>query len=492
VPTLSSPIDPKDFTSPDATPSGYRVRLTSLIVACALFMQSLDSTAISTALPDMARSFGADPVQMSMALTSYLLSLAVFIPASGWVADRYGTQTVFRAAIVIFTLGSVLCGRTGNLPELIAARILQGAGGAMMVPVGRLVLLRTAAKSELVGAMAWLSIPALSGPVVGPPLGGFIVTYLSWRWIFDINLPIGILGVALVTRYVADIRESTRRPFDVVGLLLTAFALSGMMLGLESLGRGLVSLPTTFALISLGTLAAAAYSVHARHQPAPLLDLALMRLPTFAVSVYAGFLFRIGVGATPFLLPLMLQVGFGWSAASSGIVTFASSAGAIIMKPCARWILRRFGFRTILIWNAVISAIFIAACAMFRPTWPLAGIYAILLAGGFFRSLQFTAYNTIAYADVPEPRMSAATSLYATFQQLSLTLGIIIGAGCLGGVSHLSGHAQPSLADFSWAFVGVATFTLFAGPLSQRLSDDAGSELSGNRRIKQPQMASRQ
>lgn len=452
-------------------------------------MQSLDSTIVSTALPAMARSFGADPVHMSLALTSYLLSLAVFIPASGWMADRYGARTVFRAAIVVFTLGSLLCGRSETLPTLIGARILQGVGGAMMVPVGRLVLLRTVAKSELVGAMAWLSVPALIGPVIGPPLGGFIVTYLSWRWIFDINLPIGILGVALVTRYVTDVREPTYRSFDVLGLLLTATALSGLMFGLESLGRSLVSPQITLALISLGGLAAAAYVIHARRQPAPLLDLSLMRLPTFAVSVYAGFLFRIGVGAIPFLLPLMFQVGFGWSAASSGLVTFASSAGAIAMKPAARWALRRFGFRTVLIWNSVISAFFIAAYAIFRPGWPLPGVYAVLLAGGFFRSLQFTAYNTIAYAEIPQARMSAATSLYSTLQQLSLTLGVIIGAGCLAAASSLSDRVQPTPADFSWAFVCVAAFTLLAGPLSLRLPDDAGSEVSGNQRSRRREMA---
>ncbi len=451
-------------------------------------MQSLDSTIVSTALPAMARSFGADPVHMSLALTSYLLSLAVFIPASGWMADRYGARTVFRAAIIVFTLGSVLCGRSDTLPTLIGSRILQGAGGAMMVPVGRLVLLRTVAKSELVGAMAWLSIPALIGPVIGPPLGGFIVTYLSWRWIFDINLPIGVLGVALVTRYVPDVREPTYRSFDVLGLLLTATALSGLMFGLESLGRGLVSPQITLALISLGGLAAVAYVIHARRRPAPLLDLSLMRLPTFAVSVYAGFMFRIGVGAIPFLLPLMFQVGFGWSAASSGLVTFASSAGAIAMKPASRWALRRFGFRTVLVWNGVISAVFIAACATFRPNWPLPGVYAVLLAGGFFRSLQFTAYNTIAYAEIPQARMSAATSLYATLQQLSLTLGVTIGAGCLAAASSLSDRVQPTPADFSWAFVCVAAFTLVAGPLSLRLPDDAGSEVSGNQRSRQREM----
>src|SRR6478609_11663098 len=229
----------------DSTPArrvrtSARTRRTAVIIACAMFMQSLDSTVIATALPTMAKTFGADPVHMNVALTSYLLSLAVFIPASGWVADRYGTRTVFRAAIAVFTVGSILCGRADSLAFLVASRVLQGIGGAMMVPVGRLVLLRTAAKTELVAAMAWLTVPALLGPVLGPPVGGFIVTYFSWRWIFDINVPIGILGIVLVTVFFEDVREPPRGRFDGIGLLLCAIALSGLMFGLETAGRGVV------------------------------------------------------------------------------------------------------------------------------------------------------------------------------------------------------------------------------------------------------------
>ncbi len=457
-----------------------RTRLVALIVACALFMSNIDSTVIATALPTMARDFDADPVRMNVALTSYLLSLAICIPASGWMADRFGPRTVFRAAIVVFTLGSVLCGRADSLPFLVGARILQGAGGAMMVPVGRLVLLRTAKKSELVAAMAWLSAPALIGPIIGPPLGGFIVTYLSWRWVFDINVPIGLMGVVLVTLYVPNIQEAARAKLDGRGLLLSGIAMAGLLVGLETVGRGMVPTWVSGVLLAVGLFAALSYWWHATRHPAPLLDFTLFRIPTFMVSVLAGTLFRVGVGAVPFLLPLMLQLGFGKSAAESGLVTFASSAGAIVMKPAAMIALRRFGFRDTLLVNTVISALLLAICAAFRPTWPAAWIYLALLAGGFFRSLQFTAYNAIAYADIPRERMSAATSLYSTIQQVSLTTGVSVGAGVLELSMAVGGHANPLLPDFSAGFVVIGLISALAAPCTLLMPRNAAEEMSGH------------
>ncbi|GAN77962.1 MFS transporter [Acidisphaera rubrifaciens] len=454
-------------------------RLTASIVACALFMQTLDSTVISTALPAMARAFHADAVGMSVALTSYLISLAAFIPASGWMADRYGTRQVFRAAIAVFTLGSVLCGRADTLGFLVAARVLQGMGGAMMVPVGRLVLLRSVAKTELVAAMAWLTIPALLGPVIGPPLGGLIVTYASWRWIFDINVPIGLLGIALVTWFVHDVREPRPVGLDWRGLVLSGLALAGLMLAVEIGARGLVSLGAALTIGAGALTCAALYGWHARRHPAPLLDLSLMRVPTFAVSVYAGSLFRIGIGAMPFLLPLMLQIGFGDSAARSGMVTFAGSAGALVMKPVATRVIGRLGFRRTLLWNGLIGALTLGACGAFRPAWPLAAIYAVLLIGGFFRSLQFTAFNTIAYADLSRAQMSAATSLYSTLQQVSLTFGVVAGAIALQAAMTLRGHAVPSTGDFGAAFYVVAGFCLLSVPIALALRRDAGASLIG-------------
>lgn len=458
-----------------------RTRLTAVIVACALFMQNIDSTMIATALPTMAQSFGYDPVRMNVALTSYLLSLAVFIPASGWIADRYGARNVFRLAIVVFTVGSVLCGRADDMVFLVAARILQGIGGAMMVPVGRLLLLRTAAKTELVAAMAWLTTPALLGPVVGPPIGGFIVTYLDWRWVFNINIPVGILGFVLVTLYIEDVREPQRGAFDLRGLFLSGTALAGLMFGLETLGRGIMPAGLPESLIAVGLIAGVLYALHARHHAAPLLDFTLMRLPCFGVSFVAMMLFRTGIGAIPFLLPMMLQVGFGMSAVESGMITFASSAGALLMKPTAQTALRLFGFRDTLIWNGLISGVMLALCAAFRPSWPVALIYAILLVGGFLRSLQFTAYNTLAYGDVPRARMSSATSLYTAGQQLAATIGVSAGAVALEIARVFSGHATAGVSDFSVAFLVVGVLTLSAAPVAVLMPATAGDDLTGRR-----------
>ena len=462
-----------------AAPRHASTRLTALIVASALFMEQLDATVLSTALPDMARSFDASPLNMSVALTSYLLSLAVFIPASGKIADRLGSRTVFRAAIALFTLGSILCGLATSLPFLVASRILQGMGGAMMVPVGRLVLLRTTPKSELVSAMAWLLIPATVGPVVGPPVGGFIATYLSWRWIFDINVPIGLLGITLVTLFIEDVREPEPGPFDVAGLALSGVALSCLMFGLETASRGAASPAAATALLAVGGLSGALYLRHAARHPHPILDMRLLRVPTFGLSVLSGSLFRIAIGATPFLLPMMLQLGFGMTAAQSGLITFASAAGSLVMRGVAPRVLRRIGFRRALVWNGILSASLLALYAAFRPGWPLAAIYAVLLAGGFFQSLQFTAYNTIAYADIPRREMSSATSFYSTFQQLSLTLGISVSAAVLAASIRVTGHAAPTPGDFSLAFLVVAGFALAAAPAAARLAAVAGAEVSG-------------
>jgi EmrB/QacA subfamily drug resistance transporter len=456
-----------------------RTRLTALIVATAMFMQNLDSTMIATALPTMAHTFGYDASRMSVALTSYLLSLAVFIPASGWIADRFGARNIFRLAIVIFTIGSIFCGLSNSLAFLVASRIVQGMGGAMMVPVGRLLLLRTAAKTELVSAMAWLTTPALLGPVCGPPIGGFIVTYLDWRWNFYINIPIGILGLILVTMFVEDVREPPRGAFDLRGLLLTSITLIGLMFGLETLGRHFVPLWISEAMVACGLLGALSYFLHARRNPTPLLDFSLMKLPCFGVAFSAMMLFRTGIGAIPFLLPMMLQVGFGDSAAQSGLITFASSAGALCMKPAARRALRWFGFRDTLLWNGMLSGVILALCAAFRPTWPAAAIYAVLLIGGFLRSLQFTAYNTLAYGDVSRPRMSAATSLYTTGQQLAATIGISAGAVSLEIARAYTGHATPLPSDFSAAFLVVAAMTIAAAPVALFMPRTAGDDLTG-------------
>lgn len=453
-----------------------------MIVASALFMQNLDSTIIATALPSMARSFGEDPLRMNVALTSYMLALAVFIPASGWVADRFGTRTVFRAAIAVFVLGSVLCSQAGSLEFLVFARVVQGIGGAMMVPVGRLVLLRNTPKAQLVGALAWLTTPALIGPVAGPPLGGFIVDHASWRWVFGLNIPVGLLGIALVTRFIDDVRDPDPAPFDGIGLVLSGTALATLIFAFETAGRGVVADGVWIAVTVTGVGMCVLYAMHASRRPRPILDFTLLRIPTFRVAVVAGLFFRIGVGAIPFLLPMLLQIGFGMSATESGVVTFVSAVGALVMKPAARVLLRRFGFRNVLVFNAVVAAALIAASALFRPGFPMLVIYAILLAGGFFRSLQFTAYNALAYADIPPRRMGDATSFYSTAQQVSLTLGVAVAAASLEIMVHLNGHATAMVADFSGAFLVVGVVAMMAALAGMRLPADAGSELSGQAR----------
>jgi EmrB/QacA subfamily drug resistance transporter len=471
---------------PDIEPviTDAKMRLTAVIVATALFMQNIDSTVIATALPAMAKSFHADPLHMSVALTSYLISLSVFIPASGWAADHFGSRTVFRAAIVIFTLASIACGLAPSLGWLVGARIAQGLGGAMMVPVGRLVLLRSVSKAQMVAAMSWLTMPALIGPILGPPLGGFIVTYFSWRWVFDINIPIGIIGAIAVTIFIPDVREPDGGGrLDLAGLGLTGLAMATLMAGFETIGRGIIPLPYTLALFAIGLASVGLYTIHARGHAHPVLDLSLMRIPTFASSVIAGSLFRIAVGAMPYLLPLMLQLGFGDSPMQSGLTTFTAAAGALAMKPAAQPMLRRFGFRTTLIINGILAASFIAVCAAFSAAWPALLIDAVLLAGGFFRSLQFTAFNTIAYGDIPRPRMSAATSLYSTIQQLTLTLGIVIAAASLETTAALRHHPTATTPDYSIAFIIIGIIAATAVPICAKLSPEAGESISGHHAV---------
>lgn len=458
------------------------MRMTAIIIAVALFMQNLDSTVVATALPVMARSFRIDPLYMSVAITSYLISLSVFVPASGWIADHFGPRQVFRAAVVIFTLGSVLCGIAPDLLSLVAARILQGAGGAMMVPVGRLLLLRSISRAQMVSAMAWLTIPALLGPVLGPPLGGFIVSVASWRWVFFINVPIGVVGAVAVSIFIPDAREEGRGGhLDSLGIILSGLAMALLMIGMETVGRGLVSVYWTIAAFLGGTLACGLYVLHARRETNPVLDFSLMRIPTFSASLLSGSLFRIAVGALPFLLPMMLQLGFGKSPLTSGLITFSAAAGSLLMKVAAKPILERFGFRSVLVWNGVIAALSISVCIFFRPGWPVWLMDMLLFVTGFFRSLQFTAYNSIAYGDIPRPRMAAATTLYATVQQLSLTMGVVVGAATLEVSTWIGGHHTPVQADYMIAFLTIMLIALGAGPLCASLPANAGEQLSGHR-----------
>jgi EmrB/QacA subfamily drug resistance transporter len=454
-------------------------RLTAAIVASALFMQNLDGSAVTTALPSMARDLGVEPARLGAAITAYLVALTVFIPVSGWVADRFGAKRVFMAAICVFVLASVLCTRADSLLELVAARSLQGLGGAMMVPVARLLLLRQVRKDEMLSAMAWLTMPAMLGPVSGPPLGGLLTDAFGWHAVFLINLPIGAIGLALVAWKIPPGPARDPGPPDLPGLALVGTALALLMFGLETAGRDVVPPPLPQAALGLGLLTGIAAVRHCRRAARPALDFSLFRVRTFAQGALAGSLFRIGAGATPFLVPLLLQVGFGKSASEAGLVSFATALGAFAMKPLARPVLRRFGFRRALVGGALLSATGVAVLATLSPAWPLAAIFAVLALGGLFRSLQFSALNALAFADLPAARLSAGTSLFGTLQQLAPALGVVLATAALEASAHLAGRAGLKKEDFAAAFLVAGAVIAASAPLHARLAPDAGAAVSG-------------
>ena len=453
-------------------------RIIPLIIAVALFMENMDATVIATSLPAIAKDIGANPLALKLAITTYLLSLAIFIPASGWTADRFGARTVFRAAIGVFIIGSIGCALSGSLTDFVIARVVQGMGGAMMTPVGRMVLIRSIPKRDLVNAMAWVTMPALIGPVLGPPVGGFITTYATWHWIFIINVPIGLIGIYLATRFIPELRAEHHERFDLRGMVLVGLGIGGVAFGFSILGLDYLPWFIVAALIVGGACFIAAYLVHARHTENPALDLTLFRLPTFFASITGGFIFRLGIGALPFLLPLMLQIGFGMTPFQSGLITFAGAFGAKGMKTAVATIQRRFGFRTILIVNSLISAAFLAACASFTITTPVLFMLGLLFVGGFFRSLQFTSINTLAYADVEPRRISRATSLASVAQQLAVSTGVAVGAMAVEFTVRLRGGGPLQAADFRPAFLAVALISALSVLLFVRLGPEAGAEMA--------------
>jgi EmrB/QacA subfamily drug resistance transporter len=454
-----------------------------LIVASALFMENLDSTVITTALPQMAVTFGTTPIHLSIGITAYVLSLAIFIPVSGWFADRFGARTVFRTAITVFTIGSVLCGFCNNVAELAGARVLQGMGGAMMVPVGRLIMFRSVAKAEFVTAMAYLTIPAMIGPTLGPPVGGFITTYASWRWIFFLNVPMGLLGFGLVTRFIENYREPETPSLDWPGFLLTGTALACFVYVCDLVERPEVGWASVAMLAGVSLAAGFLSARHLRRTPHPVIDLTLLRVPTFAASAIGGSVFRIGTASLNYLLPILLQIGLGFTAFASGLMTVAAALGSFAMKIAAIRILRRWGFRTALVVNGLISAVGVVICVVFNPAMPFVAIFLVLLVAGFFRSLQYTALNSIAFADIPAPRMSAASSFSSMLQQISNGMGVAFAAMALNLVLVLRGGAPSalSLADMRITLVVMALVTLASTGAFARLDHDAGNEVSGHR-----------
>ncbi|MBV6819669.1 MFS transporter [Rahnella sp. PD12R] len=462
-----------------------------LLVAGAFFMENLDATVIVTALPQMAKDFGVHPVDMNIGVSAYILTLTVFIPASGWIANRFGTRNVFSLALILFTLASLLCSASDSLGTFTAARMLQGFAGALMVPVGRLVVLKNTQKSDLIRAIATITWPGLVAPILGPPLGGFITTYASWHWIFLLNLPLGVIALMFSRKLIPQVKGQKGVPFDITGFVLTGAACLGLIFGLDMFNQGTINWkPVTMVggAVIVGALAV----WHSGRAAYPLLPLTALKIKSYAVTIYGGSLFRVAIGALPFLLPLMFQLGYGMNAFDAGLLVLAVFAGNLAMKPFTSPILHRFRFKSIMLVNGLLNSATIFACALLTPEVPTAITLLLLFASGMTRSMQFTALNTLAFSQVPAEQMSGANTLFNTAQQLSTGLGIAIGALSLRVAEHfLPASAGMQTGTFHIAFIIIGVFSL-AGTLdSLTLDPTAGDEI---RRKKEsvPQPASSQ
>jgi EmrB/QacA subfamily drug resistance transporter len=456
-------------------------KLTTLILAVALFMEQLDSTVISTSLPAIAADIGSDPIALKLALTSYFVALAIFIPISGWMSDRFGARNIFRLAILVFVLGSIACAFSNSLPAFVVSRFFQGMGASMMTPVGRLLLVRSTPRSELVSAMAWLTIPALIGPICGPPLGGFLTTYLSWHWIFWINVPVGLMGILLAGRFLPVTDPRNPRPIDVVGFVLASIAFAGAVFGLSVISLPALPIVYGYLTIAVGLVAFLFYLLHARRAEFPLLDPKTFSYPLFRAAAIGANIFRLGIASTPFLLPLMLQLGFGYNPFESGMITFVSTIGAIISKFFAERVYALFGFRTVLSLGVGFGAVFFILNGFFTPATPVWVIMGALLVGGVLRSMTFTGFNALAYSDVEEADMSQATSINAVMQQLTQAFGIAL-AGAILEIATLSHGGPVQLADFHISFWIVGGISALATFTFLRLAPDAGAQVSGHAR----------
>lgn len=463
------------LNSPELSP---RMRMViPLIVGCAFFMEGLDSTVLAVSIPAMAKTFGVQPLRLNLAITAYLLSLAVFIPVSGWIADRFGTRSVFCAAVLIFTAASALCGVSTSLGMLVAMRALQGVGGAMMTPVGRLILLRSFPRSGLVSAMNWMTIPAMVGPTVGPIVGGFLTSYVSWRAIFYLNIPIGLLGAVLSLRLFENFRAPAPTRFDVNGFLIAGVGLFLLELGIENLGRPMLPPAIGYAFFPVALATLFLYVRHARRSRAPVLDLSLLRIRTFSVGTMTGGVCRMGLDSMPLLIPLLFQVGFGMTPVQSGFLSFWSSLGAMCVRTGSKALLRAMGFRSVLVLGSVLSAAVIAVFALLSadtPTWLLV---VCVLVSGCVRSIQYVALNTVSFAEVPSPQLSRSTSFSGVIQQLARGFGVALGAALL---SLIAGSERVTVGDFHIVFLLVALLPLVSGLGFLRLSAQDGAEVSGH------------
>jgi EmrB/QacA subfamily drug resistance transporter len=472
-------LNPIDAEAPAST---RQATLVALLVAGAFFMENLDGTVIATALPQMALSFGANPVDLNLGITAYLLTLAVFIPVSGWLADRMGARTIFAFAIALFTFSSILCGISNGLWQFTASRILQGIGGAMMVPVGRLVVLRITEKKDLMRSIAYITWPGLAAPVIGPPAGGFITTYLSWRWIFFLNVPLGIIGIVLAMLWIKNQREGIGS-FDWFGFAMAGSACISFMYSLELLGHQDVRWVAASMFLGYGLMAGWIAVRHMRRARHPLIDLECLKAQTFAIVIFGGSLFRIAISSSPFLLPLMFQLAFGLNAFQSGLLVLAMFAGNLCMKSVTTPVLRRFGFRTSLIVNGLITAVLIFSFSFIWPDTPRMLLVPLLFAHGLSRSMQFTSINTIAFVDIPKRLLSSASAFYAVAQQLSMGMGAAVGAMTLRIAAWVHGTplSTPTTADFHLAFALISLLAVLGVADSVTLDRNAGAEVSGHK-----------
>lgn len=412
--------------------------LTPAIAGSAVMVQTLSATVILNGLPVMAAAFGVAPVRMNLAITLYLLAVAVCLPFCGWLADRFGARRVFMGAILLFGIASAIAGFSQTFEQLLLARVLQGAAGSGLLPVARLILLRTTARSDLVGALSILAMPALLGPVIGPVLGGAIITFADWRWMFFMDLPVSALGLALVWRYVPEVAEVARRPIDALGAALVGVGLAALILAFEALGRDHPSAWIVIAFALGGAVVFGLFLWHARRAPHPIIDLSIFRLQSYSASVLGGGFQRIAHAAHPFLLVMLLQIGLGHSPFAAGMMIAVAGAAAVLMKSATPPLLRRYGFRNVLVVNGVLVALTIAATALFTAQWPTWAILAILGISGFFRSLEFTAMNALGYAEIDADQMGAATTTISISQQLTQSVGVAMAATLL----HLSMSAR--------------------------------------------------